>query len=54
MLKLKVKLYNSYGNSNGRTFMMFVVADTLFIVAPFVCEGSVFCPCFVIQYFVPV
>ena len=30
-----------------------VVVDLLNIVAPIVCEGSVFGPCFVIQYFVP-
>ena len=29
-----------------------VVVDALFIAAPIVCGGSVFGPCFVIQYFV--
>ena len=28
------------------------VVDSLFTVAPVVCEGSVFGPCFVINYFV--
>ena len=28
-----------------------VVVDSLFIVAPIVCLGSVFGPCFVMQYF---
>ena len=27
-----------------------VVVDSLFRVAPIVCGGSVFCPCFVMQY----
>ena len=31
----------------------FVVADSLFIVAPIVCGGSVFGPCFVMQNLVP-
>ena len=31
-----------------------VVAGLLFIVAPIVCEGSVFVLCFIIQYFVSV
>ena len=31
-----------------------VFVDLLFIVAPIVCGGSVFGPCFVIQYFVSV
>ena len=31
-----------------------IVVDLLFIVAPIVCGGSVFGPCFVIQYFVSV
>ena len=29
-----------------------VVVDYLFIVAPIVCGGSVFAPCFIMQYFV--
>ena len=30
-----------------------VVVDSLLIVAPIVCGGSGFSPCFVMQYFVP-
>ena len=29
-----------------------VVVESLFIVVPIICGGSVFGPCFVIQYFV--
>ena len=29
------------------------VVDLLFIVAPIICEGSVFGPCFVVQYLCP-
>ena len=32
----------------------YVVVDLLFIVAPIACWGSVFGPCFIIQYFVSV
>ena len=35
---------------SGFSCCLFLGSDALFIVTPFVCGGSLFGPCFVIQY----
>ena len=46
-------LLDSYSSLGCSQFLCctFVVVDLLFIVAPIVCRGSVFGPCFGIHYF---